>query len=92
VPEPEIEERISRLESAVSNIEKRNQRVDADKAWEVSRTRLFALLVLTYFITAIVFYIIEVDHFLANALIPTLAFFLSRLSLPFIKRAWLQKR
>jgi len=89
--ESPIEERILNLEKAAAVVEKRNRRVEADKAWEMSLTRLSALLLLTYFSTALVFYVIGVEHFLANALIPTLALYLSRLSLPLLKRAWLRK-
>ena len=41
--------------------------------------------------SAAVFYLIGVAHFAANALIPTLGYLLSTLSLPFFKRLWIQK-
>jgi len=46
---------------------------------------------MTYIITAIVFYIIGVRNFMLNALIPTVAFYLSTQSLPFIKKWWMRK-
>ena len=72
-------------------IKERNKRVEADKAWETSKFRVFSILVMTYVVTAIVFYFLGVQNFLLNALIPTVGFYLSTQSLPFIKTWWINK-
>jgi hypothetical protein len=91
MPDTGWEKRISDLEAEIQSVKDRNRRVQADKAWETSRTRTVGLLLLTYIMTAIVFYNIGVERFMANALVPTVAFYLSRLSLPFLKAAWLRR-
>jgi hypothetical protein len=73
------------IKKEIELIKERNKRVEADKAWEISGTRVASVLLMTYIITAVVFYIIGVNNFLLNAIIPTLGFYLSTLSLPFIK-------
>lgn len=87
----EILERLERLESEVEEIRVRNCRVESDKAWELSRSRVLLLLILTYLLTSLVFWIIGVQYFLLNALIPTLGYYLSTQSLPFVKKWWLSR-
>jgi len=80
--------KLQELEKRVEIIEKRNKRVELDKAWETSNTRKFLLIVFTYF--AIIFYIkfiLKIDPWL-NAIIPTAGFLLSTLTLPFFKNLW----
>lgn len=86
----EIERRIELLESAVSQIQARNVRVEADKAWEISWYRVVLLSLLTYVVAAAVLYGIGVTNYLLSGLIPTLGFFLSTLSLPIVKKFWLR--
>lgn len=76
------------LEQEIQQIKERNRRVEADKAWETSWTRIISILIITYVVASIVMYVIGVEHVLYNALIPTLGFFLSVQSLPVIKRWW----
>lgn len=89
---PSIESRITKLEEAVNTICQRNNRVEAEKAWELSWTRNLAILFLTYLLTCVVFYLIGVRNFLLNALIPTLGYYLSTRSLPLLKKRWLAKK
>ena len=79
------------LEKEIELIKERNKKVEADKAWETSNFRVFSIVAMTYIITAIVFYIIGVKNFWLNALIPTVGFYLSTQSLPFIKTWWINK-
>jgi len=76
------------LEKRVENIEKRNDRVENDKAWETSFTRRIILIFLTYVSLATYFkFILQTNPWL-NAIVPTTGFWLSTLSLPFFKRVW----
>jgi len=82
---------IEEIKKEINLIKERNKKVEADKAWETSVFRVVCVLVMTYIITAIVFYFIGVNNFLPNALIPTLGFYLSTQSLPFVKKFWPDK-
>ena len=76
------------LEKRISAIEKRNAKVEADKAWETSYTRKILVVIFTYLSIALYFkYILQSDPWL-NAIVPTLGFFLSTLTLPFFKNIW----
>lgn len=84
-------EELIEIKKEIELIKERNKRVEADKAWETSGTRVVSVILMTYIITAVVFYMIGVNNFLLNAIIPTLGFYLSTLSLPFIKNWWIEK-
>jgi hypothetical protein len=78
------------LEERVRKIEERNSRVEADKAWETSYTRRMLLFLFTFI--AIGFYLqaIAIPYPWLNAIVPAVAFMLSTLTLPFIKKVWLK--
>lgn len=80
--------RTDNLAKRVSAIEERNKRVETDKAWETSLARKALLIIFTYL--AIGFYLqaIEVERPWLNAIVPSLAFLLSTLTLPFFKNLW----
>ena len=80
------------LETRVEAIEKRNQRVESDKAWEGSITRRVLIVLFTYISIGSYMWAIGVDKPLLNAVIPSLGFTLSTLTLPFFKRIWLRNR
>ncbi len=78
------------LEKRLSAIEGRNRKVEADKAWETSYSRRFLLGLFTYL--AIGFYLsaIRIPDAWLNAIVPAAAFMLSTLTLPFLKKLWLE--
>ena len=79
---------IEELKKEIDLIKDRNQKVQLDKAWETSLFRVFFITGITYIVIAIVFYLIGVENFLVNALIPTIGYYLSTQSLPLIKKWW----
>lgn len=79
------------VEEEINKINKRNERVEKDKAWEKSKTRVLFILLITYITTATVFFFIGINNYLLNALIPTVGFYLSTLTLPFLKEWWVKK-
>ena len=87
----DLEQRLFVLEQEVGAIKERNARVEADKAWETSWARVFSIIVLTYSLTSIVFWLIGVERYFLSAFIPTVGFLLSTQSLPVIKKIWLTK-
>ncbi len=78
------------LESEVKAIIERNKRVELEKAWETSKTRKFFIVLITYLLMCLTFHSIGVENFFMNAIIPTLGYFLSTLSLPVFKDCWLK--
>lgn len=86
-----MEEKIQKLEKEIATINERNLRVETDKAWEVSKFRIFSITIITYIIAALVLYFIGAKNFLLSALVPTVGFFLSIQSLPIVKKWWTKK-
>lgn len=83
---------LEELKNEIDKLNARNARVEADKAWEVSKTRKLLILVLTYIVVVIFFKTTNLGDPYVNAIVPTTGFFLSTLTVPFIKQRWLQKR
>lgn len=78
------------LESEIEKIKERNRRVEREKSWEVSWTRKIMVAVLTYIVVAVFFFYLGVPDPMETAIVPTIAFLLSTLSVPFIKKLWLK--
>lgn len=76
----------------IAALRARNARVEADKAWEVSRTRRGVLLALTYAGALALLLLIGAPRPLLTALVPTLGYGVSTLTLGWAKRAWLARR
>lgn len=80
------------LENRILNIENRNRKVESDKAWEGSITRRVLIVLFTYISIGSYMWAIGVDNPLLNAVIPSLGFTLSTLTLPFFKEIWLKNQ
>lgn len=80
------------LEKRIKIIENRNQKVEIDKAWETSLTRKFLLIIFTFLSIGLYMNAIGVNNPWFNAVIPSLGFLLSTLSLPFFKKIWISKQ
>jgi hypothetical protein len=79
------------IEDRLAIIEKRNARVEASKAWEVSALRVVSVMSLTYVIAYGAFIVIGNENPLRNAFIPVIGYFLSTQSLPLLKKWWIEK-
>lgn len=79
---------IELLQQKVAKLEERNKKVESNKAWETSLTRKLILMLTTYLVVGLTLTTIRNDSPWINAIIPTLGFFLSTLSLPFLKDLW----
>jgi hypothetical protein len=79
---------MSDLETRVSNLEKRNTIVDKNKKWENSNTRKIVIMCLTYFTLGLYMFFLGIDKWYLHSLIPTFGFFISTLTLEFIKNIW----
>lgn len=78
------------LKQEIDAIKARNKRVEADKAWETSWTRKFLILILTYIVIVIFFFVAKLPDPFANAVVPTVAFLLSTMTIPLFKQWWLK--
>lgn len=79
------------LEQRIQKLEARNARVEADKAWETSVVRKISIAGLTYLVVvAYLYFVIKIDPWL-NALVPVVGFFLSTLTIKYLKKLWLQR-
>lgn len=79
------------LEHKIQEIEDRNQKVEADKAWEVSWTRRILLTIFTYLAIGVYLWAIEIPRPWFNAIVPATALMISTLTMPFFKKVWLKR-
>lgn len=79
---------VQRLEDRVLEIESRNKRVELDKTWETSWTRRVLLFLFTYIAIGLYLNVIRVNKPWLNAIVPSVGFLLSTLTLPFFKKLW----
>ena len=78
-------------EALLREIQARNRRVEIDKAWETSKTRLFAIMVITYIVAVIFLWAIGAPRAWVSAGMPVIGYVLSTLSLPIIKTWWIKQ-
>jgi len=83
---------LQQLKSEIEQIKQRNARVEADKAWETSLFRKILVAVLTYIVIVLFFTVAKLSKPFINAIVPTVGFILSTLSIPFFKKLWLSHR
>ncbi len=76
------------LENRVEAIEKRNARVELDKAWEISWTRRISIGLLTYAVILVYLIVIDDDKPFINAAVPIVGFLLSTLVLHQVRNIW----
>lgn len=86
-----MEERIQKIEAELLMIRERNARVEGDKAWETSWVRMISVALVTYIVASVLLYIIGTTNYLFGALVPTIGYILSTLSLPIVRAWWLPK-
>lgn len=82
---------LEKIRKELFQIQSRNKRVETEKAWKTSTTRWVSILVVTYILATIVMYYLNIERPIINVIIPTLGYFLSVQSLPFIKKLWIRK-
>ena len=78
------------LKKRISDIERRNKRVELDKKWETSFTRRVSICILTYIVVLLFSYFINTsNNIFLSSLVPVIGFSLSTLSVSLIRRIWL---
>jgi len=83
-------EELENIKQELGEIRERNRRVEADKAWETSWTRKILIAGLTYVVVVLFFLSADISRPFVNAIVPTLGFILSTLSVPVVKRWWVK--
>ncbi|MFA6445679.1 MAG: hypothetical protein WCW14_00300 [Candidatus Paceibacterota bacterium] len=83
---------LEQIRCDIQEIKDRNTRVEADKAWETSWSRKILIAILTYIVIVIFFYFAELSKPFLSAIVPTLGFVLSTLSIPFFKKLWIRNK
>lgn len=78
--------------SDLESITQRNMRVEADKAWETSWARRFLISALTYIFLLIYLPILGHENAYLHATVPVFGYLFSTVSIPFIKKWWLENR
>lgn len=82
---------VETLKKDIEKIKERNKAVELDKKWETSYTRRALLVVFTYLAVGLYLRAINVSMPWLNAIVPSLAFLLSTLTLPIFKRIWVNR-
>jgi preprotein translocase subunit SecF len=83
---------IEQIKKDIEEIKERNARVELDKAWETSMVRRLLVTILTYIIVVLFFFFAELPKPFLNAIVPTLGFILSTLSVSYFKNVWMKGR
>ncbi len=78
------------LEKEIQKIKERNQRVEADKAWETSWSRKIVIAGVTYLAIALFLLITNFEKPWESAIVPTVGFLLANMSIPLFKNLWLR--
>ncbi|MFA7243692.1 MAG: hypothetical protein WC080_00105 [Patescibacteria group bacterium] len=82
------DERVQKLEDEIVKIKSRNLSVELDKAWETSWARRILIAVFTYLAISLYLLAIKIDQPFLNAIVPTVGFMLSTLTLPWFRSIW----
>ena len=80
------------LNQDIISLKERNQRVELDKAWETSSTRRIFIALVTYVIATIWLYLINETSIYLKAVVPTVGYILSTLSIPVLKKVWIKNK
>ena len=79
---------IDELDERIKKIENRNRNVELNKAWETSFVRRGLLMLFVYLAIALYLeFIVGINPWI-NAVVPSIGFLLSTLTLPYFKKFW----
>lgn len=87
-----MDKKIEVLEKKLQEIEKRNKRVEQDKAWETSNLRKICIIIMTYIFAVLYLTIADTTNPYLGAVVPCVGFFLSTQSIQVIKKWWIKRK
>lgn len=79
------------LEKRIEAIEKRNKKVESDKAWETSFLRKILIVIFTYIFAVLYLKIADTTNPWFGAVVPCVGFYLSTQSINIVKKWWIKK-
>ena len=85
-------DKIKELEQRIEKIEKRNKKVEGDKAWETCLLRKILILIMTYFFAVLYTSLADTTNPFLGAVVPCAGFYLSTQSINLIKKWWINKK
>ena len=81
---------IADLEKEIEKLKERNRKVEIDKGWETSLSRRILLVIFTYLSIALYLkFIVNIEPWI-NAVVPSIGFLLSTLTLSYFKNLWIK--
>ncbi|OGY28405.1 MAG: hypothetical protein A3A61_02830 [Candidatus Woykebacteria bacterium RIFCSPLOWO2_01_FULL_43_14] len=83
---------LEKLQQEVEKIKERNQRVEADKAWETSKTRTAFIGCVTFLLIYIFMVLVKAEQPFLKAGVSVVAYWISTESYGVLKKWWLKKR
>ena len=83
---------LKQIKKDITEIKERNTRVEKDKAWEMSSFRKVLISILTYIVIVLFFLFARLPKPFLGAIVPTIGFVLSTLSIPYFKKFWIKNR
>lgn len=86
-----MEDKIKELENKIENIEKRNKKVEGDKAWGTCFLRKTLIIIMTYIFAVLYLKVADTTNPYFGAVVPCVGFYLSTQTVNFIKKNWLKK-
>ena len=81
---------LKQFEQEIKKLKQRNENVEINKAGETSYTRRGILMLFTYLAVGVYLWAINIPRPWLNAIVPSVAFMLSTLTLSFFKRMWIK--
>lgn len=84
--------KIEQLEQEIEKIKERNRRVEADKAWELSKTRNLFIAVVTFLLSLLFMLLVNESYALLKAAVGTVAYLISTSTYDVLKKRWLERR
>lgn len=79
---------LEQIKKDIEQLKARNARVELDKAWETSLFRKVLIAVLTYVVVVIFFVTMDFPRPFLSAIVPTIGFVLSTLTVRMVRRLW----
>lgn len=83
---------LEQIQKDIVELKARNSRVEQDKAWETSLFRKVLIAVLTYMVVVIFFVSMDFPRPFLSAIVPTIGFVLSTLTVRVVKRWWVRRK
>ncbi len=81
---------LEQIKKDIQDIKERNYKVEIDKAWETSIFRKCLISILTYIVIVLFFFFASLQKPFLNAIVPTIGFLLSTLSVSYFKKVWIK--